>query len=64
MKRKYIHKFIVALIFLVSVVSFSQTTPAIQVVKKDTIKTNLKYNFKHNQNGSLFLKNPSEVEIT
>jgi len=64
LKRKYINKLIITLTFLASVVSFSQNTPSVPSVEKDTTKTVLKYNFKHDQNGSLFLKNPSEVEIT
>jgi len=62
--KQIINKIIITLALLVSVVSFSQKTPAPSEVEKDTTVTSLKYNFKHNQNGSLFLQNPSNVEVT
>ena len=64
MKVKDFNKIIITLTLLVGVVSFSQNTPVLPEVEKDTTKTPLKYNFKHNQKGSLFLQNPSDFEVT
>ncbi|MDY0781298.1 cell surface protein SprA [Tenacibaculum sp. IB213877] len=66
MKKRFFHTLFTALTFWVSVVSFSQTTnsnDSIPTNKLDTI-TPLKYNFNHNQRGSLFLNYPSNVQVT
>ena len=55
------NKLFTALTVLVSVVSFSQSIT--NNVVKDTVIP-LKYNFKFNQTGKLFLNNPSEFEVT
>ncbi|CAM1359456.1 T9SS outer membrane translocon Sov/SprA [Tenacibaculum xiamenense] len=55
------NKLFTALTLLVSVVSFSQSVG--NRVLKDTVIP-LKYNFKHNQTGKLFLNNPSEFQVT
>ncbi|SEC54574.1 cell surface protein SprA [Tenacibaculum sp. MAR_2009_124] len=55
------NKLFTALTLLVSVVSFSQSVA--NTVLKDTVIP-LKYNFKHNQTGKLFLNNPSEFQVT
>ncbi len=59
------NKLFTTLAFLVSVVSFSQNTQtnSVNTVKNDTVVP-LKYNFKYNQNGSLFLQNPTEQIVT
>ena len=64
MKKKFFNKLFTALIFLISVVSFSQNTQdnSSLTVKKDTLP--LKYNFQFNQKGSLFLNNPSEFKVS
>lgn len=66
MKRIFKNTLFITLALLVSAVSFSQNTPkadSTSVVKNDTI-TPLKYNFKNNQNGGLFLSNPTDVEVS
>lgn len=66
MKRIFSNTLFITLALLVSVVSFSQNTPkidSIAVVKNDTIVP-LKYNFKNNQTGGLFLNNPSAIEVS
>ncbi|WP_255402316.1 cell surface protein SprA [Tenacibaculum sp. SG-28] len=63
MKNTFVNKLVTTLTLLVSVVSFSQNVAsASQIVKKDTVIP-LKYNFKYNQQGSLFLNNPSEYTV-
>ncbi|CAM1345870.1 T9SS outer membrane translocon Sov/SprA [Tenacibaculum crassostreae] len=64
-KTTVTNKILTALAFFVSVVSFSQNTQSdsTNTVKKDTVIP-LKYNFNHNQNGTLFLNNPVQKEIT
>lgn len=64
MEKTFLNKLLTALTILVSVVSFSQSTPkdSTQIVKKDSIP--LQYNFNFNQSGSLFLNNPSQIHIT
>nr|WP_299032543.1 cell surface protein SprA [uncultured Tenacibaculum sp.] len=59
------NRLVTVLAFLVSVVSFSQNTQndSTKTVKKDTVVP-LKYNFKNNQNGALFLNNPSQKVVT
>ena len=59
------NRLLATLALLLSVVSFSQNTSknSIGTVKKDTVVP-LKYNFSNNQNGSLFLSNPTEKIIT
>ena len=51
------YKLLTALTFLVSVVSFSQSTPS--TTSNDSVPQ-LKYNFKSAQTGSLFLKKPTQ----
>ncbi len=65
MKKSFRNKLFTALTLLVSVVSFSQsgTTSNTQGQKKDTVIP-LKYNFKYNQKGKLFLNNPSKIQVT
>ncbi|TYP99662.1 protein involved in gliding motility SprA [Tenacibaculum adriaticum] len=66
MKRRLRNIFFTALTLLVSVVSFSQNAnnkDSISTTQQDTISP-LKYNFKHNQNGSLFLNNPTNLQVT
>ena len=55
------NKLFTALTVFVSVVSFSQNIVKKEV--KDTVIP-LKYNFKFNQKGKLFLNNPSELKVT
>ena len=59
------NRLVTVLAFLVSVVSFSQNTQndSTKTVKKDTVVP-LKYNFKNNQNGALFLSNHSQKVVT
>ncbi|MGG8496354.1 cell surface protein SprA [Tenacibaculum sp. TC6] len=61
MKNTFTNKLFTALTLLVSVVSFSQSVSNNSV--KDTVVP-LKYNFKFNQTGKLFLNNPSEFQVT
>ncbi|MDO6743106.1 cell surface protein SprA [Tenacibaculum soleae] len=65
MKKSIINKLLTTLTILVSVVSFSQNTSgnSTNPVKNDTIVP-LKYNFKSNQKGSLFLNNPTVKQVT
>ncbi len=53
------------LAFLVSYTSFSQNTQTdtTKTVKKDTVIP-LKYNFRYNQNGALFLNSPTQKIVT
>ncbi|RKF05281.1 protein involved in gliding motility SprA [Tenacibaculum lutimaris] len=59
------NRLLTILTFFVSIVSFSQNTQndSTKTVKKDTVVP-LKYNFKNNQNGALFLNNPSQKVVT
>ncbi|REH56491.1 protein involved in gliding motility SprA [Tenacibaculum gallaicum] len=59
------NRLLTALTVLVSVVSFSQSTQkdSINPVKKDTVIP-LKYKFKYNQNGTLYLNNPTQKVVT
>ncbi|WP_428743643.1 cell surface protein SprA [Tenacibaculum sp.] len=59
------NRLLTALTFLVSVVSFSQNTQvnSTKAIKKDTVVP-LKYNFKYNQNGTLYLNNPTQKIVT
>ena len=65
MKKAIINRLLTTLTILVSVVSFSQNTPENKgnTINKDTVIP-LKYNFSNNQNGNLFLNNPTETIIT
>ena len=65
MKKAIINRLLTTLTILVSVVSFSQNTQSNKgnTIKKDTVVP-LKYNFSNNQNGTLFLNNPTETIIT
>ncbi|WNW01027.1 cell surface protein SprA [Tenacibaculum sp. HL-MS23] len=65
MKKAIINRLLTTLTILVSVVSFSQNTQSNKgnTIKKDTVIP-LKYNFSNNQNGTLFLSNPTEITIT
>ena len=65
MRNNYFHTLIICVVALLATTSvFSQTTSA----KKDSIKRDsvpkLKYNFKANQRGVLFLNNPSSYVVT
>lgn len=59
------NKLLTTLTLFVCVVSFSQNTKSdtTNVAKKDSVIP-LKYNFKYNQNGSLFLNNPTQKTVT
>mgnify|MGYP000184181166 CR=1 FL=1 len=64
MKNRYFHSLIICVVALLATTSvFSQSTTTQQdSIKKDSIPK-LKYNFKANQKGSLFLKNPSSYVV-
>ncbi len=59
------NRLLTTLALLLSVVSFSQNTSSnsVNTIKKDTVIP-LKYNFNSNQNGGLFLSNPTEKIVT
>ncbi|NVK07649.1 MAG: cell surface protein SprA [Tenacibaculum sp.] len=59
------NRLLTVLTVLVSVVSFSQNTQkdSVNAVKKDTVIP-LKYQFKYNQNGTLYLNNPTQKVVT
>ncbi|WP_408024543.1 T9SS outer membrane translocon Sov/SprA [Tenacibaculum sediminilitoris] len=59
------NRLLTTLAILVSVVSFSQNTQnnSTKTVKNDTVIP-LKYNFKYNQNGTLYLSNPTQKIVT
>ena len=64
MKNRYLHiltLYVVALLATTSVFSQTNTTKN-DTIKKDTVPA-LKYNFKANQKGSLFLNNPSTYSV-
>nr|BFF39201.1 cell surface protein SprA [Tenacibaculum mesophilum] len=65
MEKAVINRLLTALAILVSVVSFSQNTQKNKTsnAKQDTVIP-LKYNFKYNQNGTLYLNNPSQKVVT
>ncbi|MEQ3498948.1 cell surface protein SprA [Tenacibaculum sp. SSH1-16] len=65
MEKAVINRLLTALAILVSVVSFSQNTQKNKIsnAKQDTVIP-LKYNFKYNQNGTLYLNNPSQKVVT
>ncbi|CAL2090197.1 T9SS translocon protein precursor SprA [Tenacibaculum sp. 190524A02b] len=65
MGKTFRNKLFTALTLLVSVVSFSQgiTKNNKEETKKDSVVP-LKYNFKYNQRGKLFLNNPSEFQVS
>ena len=64
MKNRYFHTLIICVVALIATTSvFSQTTTTKQdSIKKDSIPK-LKYNFKANQRGPLFLNNPSSYVV-
>lgn len=67
MKKKIVFK---SILFLLLASFFNTQAQEKSVIKKDTIikikkdSVKLKYPFKSNQKGSLFLQNPSELEVT
>ena len=64
MESNYYKKLLVALTLFVSVISFSQNdSPKDSVATAQDSIAPLKYNFKPNQQGTLFLNNPSQVEV-
>ncbi|MGB1042047.1 MAG: cell surface protein SprA [Tenacibaculum sp.] len=65
MEKTIRNRFLTTLAFLVSVVSFSQNTSnsTNTTAQNDSIIP-LKYNFKYNQNGGLFLNNPTEKVVS
>ncbi len=65
MRNRYFHTLIIYVVALLATTSvFSQTTTTKKdSIKKDSVPT-LKYNFKANQKGSLFLNNPTSYVVT
>jgi len=65
LRNRYFHTLIIYVVALLATTSvFSQTTTTKKdSIKKDSVPT-LKYNFKANQKGSLFLNNPTSYVVT